>query len=63
MPETSLYSLIQRLYPYKAMMGKEGQTAVTDALSVCINIKKNVLNDFNQYFRLWMALLCFAVCQ
>ncbi|XP_052760098.1 von Willebrand factor A domain-containing protein 8-like [Mya arenaria] len=32
MPNTDVHSLLQRLYPYMAMLGKEGQTAVTDAL-------------------------------
>ncbi|KAL4221611.1 von Willebrand factor A domain-containing protein 8 [Mactra antiquata] len=33
MPDTDIYSLVQRLYPYNIMLGKEGQTAVNDALA------------------------------
>ena len=34
MPNADVHSLLQRLYPYYAMLGKEGQTAVIDALKV-----------------------------
>ena len=45
-PSTSLSRLLQRLYPYDAMLGKEGQTAVTDALKVTICKTKSYLLAF-----------------
>ena len=33
-PEANVSSLLKRLYPYETMLGKEGQSAVQDALSV-----------------------------
>ena len=40
MPDINVHSLLHRLYPYTVMMGKEGQTAVTDALKVRSSIHK-----------------------
>ena len=34
MPGVSVSSLLKRLYPYDTILGKEGQNAVLDALSV-----------------------------
>lgn len=50
MPETSLHTLIQRLYPYKVMLGKEGQTAVTDALYVSCLLFVVLSLHFLNYF-------------
>ena len=38
-PEASVHTMLKRLYPYDVMLGKEGQNAVLDALSVSITFK------------------------
>ena len=41
LPDTSIHAMLKRLYPYDVMLGKEGQNAVQDALSVSNQIIYN----------------------
>ncbi|XP_063429829.1 von Willebrand factor A domain-containing protein 8-like [Mytilus trossulus] len=43
-PDTNIYNLIQRLYPYDVMLGKEGQTAVKQLLTKFELLGKNDLS-------------------
>lgn len=43
MPNVPVHSLIERLYPYETILGKEGVTAVEDTLSVSL-LKQHLKN-------------------
>ena len=44
-PEASVHTMLKRLYPYDVMLGKEGQNAVLDALSVSITFKWALMRE------------------